>query len=133
MGRKRSGRKIINNFLVGGHNKRFPIRQGSSDQDDKARRNLIHFNLRSRFRFTKGCPVTVFRWAVVVVQFLEWLLSTPEVSGSNPVFSKIYIEHCVLSTVLKKDNKEKKRPRMAHLKTTIFLLKKISLFLQRLS
>ena len=46
-------------------------------------------------------------WAVVVAQLVELLLPTPEVRGSNPVVGKIYIEQCVLSTVLKKRNKEK--------------------------
>ena len=29
--------------------------------------------------------------AVVVAQFVEWLLSIPEVRGSNPVIGKIYL------------------------------------------
>ena len=41
-------------------------------------------------------------WAVVVAQLVERLLPIPEVHGSNPVIGKIYIEHCLLSTVYKR-------------------------------
>ena len=41
-------------------------------------------------------------WAVVVAQLVEQLLLIPEVRSSNPVISKIYIEHCLLSTILKR-------------------------------
>ena len=40
--------------------------------------------------------------AVVVAQLVERSLPTPEVRGSNPVIGKIYIEHCLLSTVKKR-------------------------------
>ena len=38
----------------------------------------------------------------VVAQLVERLLPTPEVQSSNPVISKFYNEHCLLSTVLKR-------------------------------
>ena len=56
--------------------------------------------------------------AVVVAQLVERSLPTPEARGSNPFIGKIYIEHlftCLLSTVLKTMNRNKKRPGMAHL------------------
>ena len=56
--------------------------------------------------------------AVVVAQLAERLLPTLEVRGSNSVIRKIYIEHCLLSTVLKR-RKKKKRPGMAQLKTIL--------------
>ena len=41
--------------------------------------------------------------AVVVAQLVEGSLPTPEVRGSNPVIGKLLnIEHCILSTVLKR-------------------------------
>ena len=52
-----------------------------------------------------------------MAQLVEWLLPTPEAHGSNPVIGKIYIEHCLLSTVtIEKTKIKKKRPGMAHLK-----------------
>ena len=42
---------------------------------------------------------------MAVAQSAEQLLPTPDVRGSNP--DKIYIEHCILLTVLKTQNKEK--------------------------
>ena len=39
---------------------------------------------------------------MIVTQLAERLLLTLEVRGSNPVIDKIYIEHRVLSTVLKR-------------------------------
>ena len=30
-------------------------------------------------------------WAVVVAQLVEWLLPTPEISGSNPNIGKLYL------------------------------------------
>ena len=47
---------------------------------------------------------------MVVAQLVEWPLPIPEVRGSNPVIGKIYIEHCLLSTVLKR-RKQRKRGR----------------------
>ena len=47
----------------------------------------------------------IFPRAVVVTQWVEWSLPTPEVRGSNTVIGKIYIEHCSLSTVLKSRRK----------------------------
>ena len=41
--------------------------------------------------------------AVVVGQLRERSHPTPEVRGSNQVIGKIYIEQCLLSTVLKKN------------------------------
>ena len=46
--------------------------------------------------------------AVVVAQLVGHLLPIPEVRSSNPVIGKIYIEHCLLSTVLKKMKIKKK-------------------------
>ena len=40
--------------------------------------------------------------AVVVTQLGEQSLPTPEVRGANPVIGKIYIEHCLLSAVYKR-------------------------------
>ena len=40
--------------------------------------------------------------AEVVAQLVEQLLPTQEVRGSNLVIGKFYIEHCLLSTVLKR-------------------------------
>ena len=40
-------------------------------------------------------------WAVDAAQLVERLLATPEVHSSNHVISKLYIEQCLLSTVLK--------------------------------
>ena len=51
--------------------------------------------------------------AVVVEQLVERSLPIPVVRSSNPVISKIYIEH-LLSTVLKRLKLRKKRPRMSH-------------------
>ena len=51
---------------------------------------------------------------MVVAQLVERLLPTPEVCGSNLVIGKIYIEHCLLSTVLKSQQKKKKSPGIAH-------------------
>ena len=31
---------------------------------------------------------------MVVAQLAKWLLPTPEVCGSNPVISEVFIEHC---------------------------------------
>ena len=42
-----------------------------------------------------------------MAQLVEQSILTPEVRGSNPVIGKIYIEHCLLSAVLKI---KKKRP-----------------------
>ena len=47
-------------------------------------------------------------WAVIVAQLAEWLLPTPEVRGSNPVIGKMYIGHCLLSTVLKRQKCRKR-------------------------
>ena len=43
----------------------------------------------------------IFCWAVVVDQLVEQSLPKPDVCGSDPVIGKIYIEHCLLSTLLK--------------------------------
>ena len=44
---------------------------------------------------------------MVVAQLVEWSLPIPEVRGSNPVISKIYIENTKIN---------KKRPGMTHFK-----------------
>ena len=41
-------------------------------------------------------------WDVVVAQLVERSLATPEFRGLNPAIGKIYIEQCLLSTVLKR-------------------------------
>ena len=46
--------------------------------------------------------------AVVVAQLVERLLATPEVHGLNPVICQIYIEQCLLSTVLKRRKTDKR-------------------------
>ena len=40
--------------------------------------------------------------AVVVAQLAKWSLLTPEVRSSNPDIGKVFIEYCLLSTVLKR-------------------------------
>ena len=45
---------------------------------------------------------------MVVAQLVEWSLPIPEVSGSNPVIGKIYIDHlctvsCIEKTKIKKN------------------------------
>ena len=49
------------------------------------------------------------KYAVVVAQLVEYLLLTPEVRSSNPVIGKLlyWTFICLLSTVLKRKNKEK--------------------------
>ena len=42
--------------------------------------------------------------AMVVDQLVEQLIPAPEVRGSNPVISKFYVKHCLLSTLLKRRN-----------------------------
>ena len=57
--------------------------------------------------------------AVVIAQLVERLLTTPQVSGSNPIISIIYIA-CLLSTASKFEKtkmKDKKRPGMSHFYT----------------
>ena len=53
---------------------------------------------------------------MVVAKLVEWSLQMPEVRGLNPVIGKLFYQTfiCLLSTVLKRRNKRKKRPRMAH-------------------
>ena len=46
-------------------------------------------------------------WAVVVAQLVERSIMTPEVHNSNPIIGKIYIQHCLLSTEVKDQNREK--------------------------
>ena len=52
------------------------------------------------------------QWAVVVAQLTKRSLPTPEVRGSNPVISKVFIEYCIEKTKI-----QKKRSGMAHLKS----------------
>ena len=60
---------------------------------------------------------TILRYrGSVVVQLAKQSLLTPEVHGSNPVIGEIYIEHCVMSTELKRLKYKKKRPGMVHFK-----------------
>ena len=54
--------------------------------------------------------------AVVVAKLKEWSLPTPEVYGSNPVISNIYIEHLFTVNCIEKTKIKKKRPGMALLK-----------------
>ena len=46
-------------------------------------------------------------WAVVLAQLSKRSLPIPEVRSSNPVIGKVFIEYFVLSTVMKRRNKEK--------------------------
>ena len=46
-------------------------------------------------------------WKVVVAQFGRAVASDTRGPGSNPVNGKIYIEHYLLSIVLKDENKRK--------------------------
>ena len=48
---------------------------------------------------------------MVVAQFVEWVLLTPEIRGSNPVVGKfLFTLNCIEKTKIKK-----KRPGMDHL------------------
>ena len=60
--------------------------------------------LKINFDIFNGWPVSYPRTKnfVVVAQLIEWLLPTLQVRGLHPVSGKIYIEHCFLSTVLKR-------------------------------
>ena len=58
---------------------------------------------------------TIWCRAVVVAQLVERLLPIPEVRGSNPVISKIYIEHFTVNCI-EKTKIKKKRPELVHLK-----------------
>ena len=49
----------------------------------------------------KGRSLYLLR-VVVVAQLVEWSLPIPEVCGSNPITSKVFIEYSLLSTVLKR-------------------------------
>ena len=55
---------------------------------------------------------------MVVAQLVERSLPMPEVRSSNTVGGKLLYRTfiCVLSIVLKDENKEKRRPGMAHFK-----------------
>ena len=46
-------------------------------------------------------------------------VASNKVHSANPVIDKIYIEHCLLSTALKKTKIKKKRLEMAHLKNLL--------------
>ena len=59
-------------------------------------------------------------WAVVVAQLVERLLPIPEVRGSNPVISKIYIEHFTVNCI-EKTKIKKKRPGKAHFLRKLFI------------
>ena len=50
---------------------------------------------------------------VVVTQLVERLLPKMEVLGSDPIIGKLYITN-TLSTVLKRQKEQKKRPGMAY-------------------
>ena len=43
--------------------------------------------------------------AMVMAQLAKQSLPIPEVRGSNPVIGKVFIEYCLLSTVLKSRSK----------------------------
>jgi len=51
---------------------------------------------------------------MVVAQLAEQSLAAPEVRGSNPVISKICIEHLFTSNCIEKTKIQKKRPGMGH-------------------
>ena len=53
-----------------------------------------------------------------LAQLVEQLLPIPEVSSSNPVIGKIYIEHLFSVKCIEKTKFKKNRPGMAHLKTS---------------
>ena len=57
---------------------------------------------RNQYLLLQDMVTVNISWAVVVAQLVERPLPTPEVRGSIPVISEIYIEHCFLSTVLKR-------------------------------
>jgi len=48
-----------------------------------------------------------------VAHLVEWLLTTPEVRGSNPVIGNFYIEHYFFNCI-EKTKIKKKWPGMAH-------------------
>ena len=49
-----------------------------------------------------------------MAQLAKWSLPIPEVRGSIADISKVFIEYCFLSTVLKKTKIQKKSPGVAH-------------------
>ena len=49
-----------------------------------------------------------------VAQLVEQSLPAPEVRCLNQFIGKIYIEHCLPSTLKKRRKQKKKRPGMAH-------------------
>ena len=53
-----------------------------------------------------------------MAQFVERLLPNPDVSGSNPVIGKIYIEHLFTINCIEKTKINKKMQGMAHFKKT---------------
>ena len=57
---------------------------------------------RNQYLLLQDMVTVNISWAVVVALLVERPLPTPEVRGSIPVISEIYIEHCFLSTVLKR-------------------------------
>ena len=61
-------------------------------------------------------------WEVVVAQLVERSLPTPEVRGSNPVISKIYMYH---QLYWKDENKEKKAGKCPIFKKTVVKKNKI--------
>ena len=58
------------------------------------------FNLQLSEKLDK--KLTYILGAMGVVQLAKWLLPTSEVSGSNLVIGKVFVEDCLLSTVLKR-------------------------------
>ena len=54
--------------------------------------------------------------AVVMAQFVERLLPTPEINSSNPVISNIIYHNCIKNCVIEKTEIKKKKTRMAELK-----------------
>ena len=45
---------------------------------------------------------------VVLAELAERSLPTPEVCGSNSIIGKIYIEYCLLSTVMKRRKEDQR-------------------------
>ena len=69
---------------------------------------LTHHNYSNQLKRTQCKKVRLNNWAVVVAQLVERSPPTPEIRGSNPVIGKLLSNICLLSTVLKRQNKEKR-------------------------
>ena len=75
---------------------------------------LLHYSTKSLTSIKIGQ-----NRAVVVAHLVDRLLRIPEVWGSNPVMSKIYIIHLFTVNCIEKTKIKKNRPGMAHLKNLI--------------